>query len=121
MPLFFCTHTGSVATPNKHLVPSPLPGAHTYSVHQTHTTTPDTQHHAIHAPTPYIQCIHLQPMYNTVHPSILNVQDHPTHVHTQITTQRVHMLQYHDYMMHIHNTTCPQHNMYDMHTILHVH
>ena len=32
-----------------------------------------------------------------------------------------HMSRYHDYIMHIHRTACPQHNKYDMHIITHVH
>jgi len=68
--------------------------------HEINASTPDIQHLHLH-PVYTIQCIHLYPMSNT--------------------TQRVHMLKYHDYMMHIHNTTCPRDNMYDMHQIPHVH
>jgi len=39
---------------------------------------------------------------------------------TQSKTQWVQMLEYHYYIMHIHSTTCPQHNMYNKHIIPHV-
>jgi len=107
LPLFFCIDTGLISTPSKHLMPSPLPVAYMHSVHHTHTTTPNTQHHKIHACTSDVQHIHLQRVYNTVHPSISDVQYHPIHVPTQIATQRIHTMQCQEYIMHIHNTTCP--------------
>lgn len=104
LPLFFCTHTRSVATPNKHLVSSPPPGAHMHSVHHTRTIAHAIQHHATHGPILDIQhihlylvyvrirakctsedihphttcdatkCIHIQMLYNTTHTPIPNVQ-----------------------------------------------
>ena len=64
LPLFHM-HSGSVATLDKHSIPSPKPCAHIRVVHHTHTITHCIQHHAIHAPTPDIQHIDLRLVYNT--------------------------------------------------------
>ena len=126
-------HTRLISTPDKHLVPSPQPCAHTHILYHIHTTTHDIQCHEIHAPISDIQCIHPHLVYNTTqYIYIHEVQHNEYTCHDTTITQFTYILlhawkttcttctQYYMYTSTI-GTTCTQHQLHDMCTASHVH
>lgn len=98
----FCTHTGSVSTPDMHPLPSLL-----FNHIHIHTAYITKIHpHKVYNTTQYI---HLHLAYKVTHTLTPSVH-HNTYTYTMYNTMNTHVI-----IQQLHNTPYTQHKMYEMH------